>query len=270
VVEFPDERLLDHALGLEDDPELERELAHSEALRERLQLLEADLRQIDTELHGVLPPVEEGWADLSGERWRRLQPFFAAPAPRRSRSLRSRLLAPAVALIVVAALLAGIFSLRDVGPQSSRTSAGDTAAAPEAAGVPSALNKAVGGLAAGYDQVVVAQAGAVRDGRQPYKVVRVLKGSALADFTVDLGSATGVPEGSLQVVYLGPLSTPAQGQATVGSGATGPSASPSERGTFGAGGEPAVTSPQAVTVDCKAALVQPLPSGIDPNTLILP
>ena len=220
MVEISDERLIDHALGLEDDPELEQELARSGELRERLQLLEADLRQIDTELHGVLPAVEEGWADLSHERWRRLQPFLEPPAARRSRSLRSRLLVPALALLVVAALLVGVFSLRDVGTQSSRTSAGDSAAAPEAAGIPSALQKAVGGLAAGYDQVVVAQAGAVQDGRQPYEVVRVLKGPALTSFTVDLGSATGVPEGSLQVVYLDPLSSPPakaqDGQATLG------------------------------------------------------
>ena len=275
MVEIPDERLIDHALGLEVDPELEQELARSEELRQRLQLLEADLRQIDSELDGVLPPVEEGWADLSRERWRRLQPFLEPPAARRSRSLRSRLLAPALALIVVAALLVGVFSLRDVGTQSSRTSAGDSAAAPEAAGVPSELQKAVGGLATGYNQVVVAQAGAVQAGRQPYEVVRVLKGPALTSFTVDLGSATGVPEGSLQVVYLDPLSSPAaqpqKGQATPGSGATGATASPSaQNGDFGVGGATTVTSPQPVTVDGKFALVQPLPSGIDPNTLTLP
>lgn len=275
MVEIPDERLIDHALGLEDDPELERELENSEELRRRLRLLEADLRQIDTELHGVLPPVEEGWTDLSRERWHRLQPFLEPPtAPRRSRSLRSRLLAPALALIVVAALLAGIFTLRDGSTGSLRSAAEDTAAAPEAAGVPPALQKAVGGLAADYRQVVVAQAGAVQDGRQAYEVVRVLKGPALNGFTVDLGSATGVPEGSLQVVYLDPLSSPSaesQGQAALGSEATGTTASPSRQSRdYGAGGEATVTSPQPVTVDGTPALVQPLPSGIDPNTLTLP
>jgi hypothetical protein len=274
VVEIPDERLIDHALGLEDDPELEQELAHSEELRQRLRLLEADLHQIDTELHGVLPPAEEGWTDLSRERWRRLQPFLEAPAPRRSRSLRSRLLAPAIALIVVAALLVGVISMRDVGLRSAPTSAGDAAGAPEAASVPSALQKAVGGLAAGYGQVVVAQAGGAQAGRQPYEVVRVLKGPALTSFTVDLGSGAGVPEGSLQVVYLDPLSSPgteSQGQATLGSGATGETPSSSrQNGDYGAGGEPTVASPQPVTVDGKPALVQPLPSGIDPNTLTAP
>jgi hypothetical protein len=276
VVEISDERLIDHALGLEDDPELEQELARSGELRERLQLLEADLRQIDTELHGVLPAVEEGWADLSHERWRRLQPFLEPPATRRSRSLRSRLLVPALALLVVAALLVGVFSLRDVGPQSSQTSAGGAARAPEAAGIPSALQKAVGGLAGGYRQVVVAQAGAVQNGRQPYEVVRVLKGPALTSLTVDLGSATGVPEGSLQVVYLDPLSSPPakaqDGQATLGNGGTtgATPASSGQNGDFGAGGQPTVASPQAVTIDGKPALVQPLPSGVDPSTLSLP
>jgi hypothetical protein len=275
VVEIPDERLIDHALGLEDDPELEQELTRSEELRERLQLLEADLSQIDRELHGVLPPVEEGWADLSRERWRRLQPFLEPPATRRSRSLRSRLLAPAIALIVVAALLAGVFTLRDVGPQSTRTPAGDAALAPESAGASSAMNKAVSGLAAGYDQVVVAQAGAVQDGRQPYEVVRVLKGPAPASFTVDLGSAAGVPEGSLQVVYLDRLSSPGpkaqDGHSTLGGEASGATAAPSrQNGDFGAGAEPTVRSPRAVTVDGRPALVQPLPSGVDPDTLSVP
>jgi hypothetical protein len=267
VAEIPDERLIDHALGLEDDPELEQELAHSEELRQRLQLLEADLRQIDAELHRVLPPVDEGWADLSREQWRRLQPFLEAPARPRSRSLRLRLLAPAVALAIIAALLAGLFSLRG-GPQSG-TTPGSRAVAPETAPVPSALQKAISGLAAGYGQVVVAQAGPVKAGRQQFEVVRVLKGKDVSSVTVDLGRSTGVPEGSLQVVYMEPADQrapgPSNAQPALG---TGSAASPSQGGTadFGAAG----SSPQSVTYRGQPALLQPLPSGIDPNGLAVP
>lgn len=276
MAEIPDERLIDHALGLEDDPELEQELARSEELRQRLRLLEADLRQIDAELHGVLPPVDEGWADLSREQWRRLRPFLEPPATRSRRSLRSRLLAPAVALAIIAALLAGLFSLRDTGTQSSR-SAGSPAFGPEAAPIPSALQKTVSGLAAGYRQVVVAQAGVVQAGRQPYEVVRVLKGPALAAFTIDLGRATGVPEGSLQVVYLEPLSSPGttagQAEPALGNGSTAGTAGSSggSKGSDAAGSASAATgSPQAVTYRGEPAIVQPLPPGIDPTTLTAP
>jgi hypothetical protein len=274
MTEISDERLIDHALGLEDDPELVEELAQSEELRGRLQLLEADLRQIDAELHGVLPTVPDGWADLSSAHWRRLQPFLELPEPRRSRSLRSRLLAPALTLLIVAALLVGLFSLRGAGTQTSSTTAHGPAYAPESAPVPSALRQAVGGLAAGYRQVVVAQAGAAQAGRQPYEVLRVLKGPALSTFTVDLGSETGVPESSLQIVYLDPVSGTKSGtsqpQAALGSGAAANSAGPSDQGSgFGAGGT-TLPSPQPVTYNGKPALVQPLPSGIDPNTLTAP
>jgi hypothetical protein len=269
--EISDERLLDHALGLEEDPELQQELAQSEELRQRLQLLEADLRQIDAELRGVLPTIPEGWADLSHERWRRLQPFFELPEPRPSRSLRSRLLAPASTLVIVAALVVGLVNLRGAGTQSRRTTAGP-AVAPEASPAPPALQQAVSGLAAGFRQVVVAQAGPAKAGRQPYDVVRVLKGSALTTFTVDLGaSGAGVPESSLQVVYLDPVSgsgaTSGETQPALGSGATGSAGATSDHGlAFNA----AVPSPQPVTYSGKPALVQPLPSGIDPNTLTAP
>jgi hypothetical protein len=273
VIEIPDERLIDHALGLEDDPELEQELARSEELRARLQLLEAELRQIDTELYGVLPPVDEGWADLSREQWRRLQPFLEMPAPRPRRSLGLRLLAPALALAIIAALLAGLFSLRSGGSQSSSTF-GSRQAAPETASIPSALQKTVSGLAAGYRQVVVAQAGAVSAGRQPYDVVRVLKGPALSTFSIDLGRATGVPEGSLQVVYLEPLNepAPAAGHAQPALGSS--SASGTSGGSNGADtASPAsatTESPQTVTYQGQPAIVQPLPPGIDPSTLAVP
>jgi hypothetical protein len=274
MTEISDERLIDHALGLEDDPELVQKLAQSEELRERLQLLEADLRQIDAELHGVLPTVPEGWSDLSNERWRRLQPFFEPPEPRRIRSLHSRLLVPALTLLIVAALLVGLFSLRGANTQSSRTAQGP-AYGPESAPVPSALQQAVSGLAAGYRQVVVAQAGAAQAGRQPYEVVRVLKGPALTTFTVDLGRETGVPEGSLQVVYLDPAggtkSAAGQPHAALGGAATASPGATSDQGySLGAGQSSAAPSPQPVTYKGEPALVQPLPSGIDPNTLTVP
>jgi hypothetical protein len=260
VTEITDDRLLDHALGLEHDPELERELERSEELRERLLVLQADLRLIDAELHGVLPAAEPGWENLSSERWRQLGPFLELPIPRKRRSLRSRLLAPAIAFLVIGALLVGVVSLRDSGVQERRTAAGDQALAPESEGAPSAVQKAVTELAAGYGQVVVAQAGAVEAGRQSYDVVRVLKGPHLKALTVDLGAADGAPEGSLQVVYLDPLS---------GEGAKTPSA---PRQDYGASGQPTLAGPgsQHVTYEGRPALVQPLPSGVDPDALSVP
>ena len=47
---FDDDRLLDYALGLEDDPELAEALSHSARLRERLADLKSDLAAIESEL----------------------------------------------------------------------------------------------------------------------------------------------------------------------------------------------------------------------------
>ena len=74
---FDDDRLLDYALGIEDDPELAVALSSSARLRERLADLKSDLAAIETELHRTVPPIDESYADPgAAARWPRLQRSF--------------------------------------------------------------------------------------------------------------------------------------------------------------------------------------------------
>jgi len=69
---FDDDRLLDYALGIEDDPELAVALSSSARRRERLADLKSDLAAIETELHRTVPPIDESYADPgAAARWPR-------------------------------------------------------------------------------------------------------------------------------------------------------------------------------------------------------
>jgi hypothetical protein len=83
---FDDDRLLDYALGIEDDPELAVALSSSARLRERLADLKSDLAAIETELHRTVPPIDESYADPgAAARWPRLQRSFGDGATVRRR-----------------------------------------------------------------------------------------------------------------------------------------------------------------------------------------
>ncbi|HUK77069.1 MAG TPA: hypothetical protein VL117_05640 [Thermoleophilia bacterium] len=224
---FDDDRLLDFALGLEDDPELAAALSHSARLRERLADLKSDLAAIDAELRRSIPPVGESYTQPDASRWSRLWPFFGRGEAARRRPLRGRRLA---AVLVAAALaVAIVVGLVTVLPHSSssNSAAGRAAksagmAAPHAAagaqtvpapttganGVTAGASGAgaVADKAAAYRDVAVVRVGPVRGAGQSYSVVRTLKGSVPATFSLVLRSIQSAPQaGSLAVAYLDPV-----------------------------------------------------------------
>ena len=219
---FDDDRLLAFALGLADDPELVAAAAGDTELRRRLEAMRTDVRAVSDAVNAAVPAPDDSYADLSQERWRGLAPYLRArrPArqPRRPRAFFHRALAPAAALLVVAAILGGVFALENRGKSSSSTgtlagkSTGHTApeAAPGAptgaAATPSSV--ATRHLAAAYDTVVVARAGQVTGEQQHFTVLRTLKGSS--PHTLRLRSEGGtLPPDSLAILYLRPaVATP--------------------------------------------------------------
>ncbi|GEM_PF-1302426 len=70
-----DDRLLALALGLDDDPELRADVERSPQLARRLKAIQDDLVSVEDGLQAMVPDQPEDWADLSHERWAKLQPF---------------------------------------------------------------------------------------------------------------------------------------------------------------------------------------------------
>jgi len=265
---FDDDRLLDFALGLEDDPELAAALSHSARLRERLADLKSDLAAIDAELRRSIPPVGESYTQPDASRWSRLWPFFGRGEAAWRRSLRGRRLA---AVLVAAALtVAVVVGLVAVLPHSSGSSSSGGAtksagtAAPHAAagaqtGTVPAPTTGANGVAAGasgagaiadeaaaYRDVAVVRVGPLRGAEQSYTVVRTLKGSVPATFSLVLRSIQSAPQaGSLAVAYLDPVKASA--------GVTSLAPAPPE---FAFAGQP--------------ALVVALPSGVAAAGVHLP
>jgi hypothetical protein len=238
---FDDDRLLDYALGLEDDPELAAALSSSARLRERLADLKADLAAIETELRHAIPELDDSYADPSAARWSRLRRSVgggdrevASRRPLRRRRLAASLLAAALAL----ALVIGVVSIlpRSRSASSSSTSAprreslhasANSAASGQSstvagtrAPVPSSGAAGVVGASAGvssvtalhaaeFRDVAVVRAGALIGADQSFSVVRALKGKPPASFSLTLRSTAGAPAtGALAIAYLRPLSTP--------------------------------------------------------------
>ena len=114
---FDDDRLLDYALGLEDDPELAAALSQSARLRERLADLKSDLAAIETELRRGIPPIDESYAQPDAARWPRLRRSFGDGEAVRRRPLRGRRLTAAL----VAAALALAIVIGVVGDPAPRT-----------------------------------------------------------------------------------------------------------------------------------------------------
>lgn len=282
MADVDDERLLDLALGLEDDPEVRDAVSRSAELQQRLVELEADLRAIDRELHGVLPPVEEGWHDPASEIWRRLRPFFAEPRARSWRlGRRGRVLVPAIALVVLASLIVGVIA--SGGGDRSATSVSGGGATKTVEHGPADAARAeefLASSASGYGTVVVAQAGPVRGASQSFTVVRTLKGSVPSPFEVGVATRGGAVPGSLQIVYLEPLSEvagKALDAAAAGSvtAAPAPSASASVAAAARAGGKAAGQTFEPhraliATYGGKQAVLEPLPAGVDPASVTLP
>ncbi len=224
---FDDDRLLDYALGLEDDPELAAALSRSARLRERLADLKSDLAAIETELRRAIPPVDASYAEPDASRWSRLRRSFGEGEVARRRPLRGRRLATS---LVAAALAAGD---RDRSrrrpaaggrrpPASSGSSKNAEAAQPRRSagrGRGSELGgararrraaRSAGGAvalkAAAYRDVAVVRAGPLRGAGQSFTVMRVLKGNPPASFSLVLNSIGSAPlDGSLAIAYLHPV-----------------------------------------------------------------
>ena len=268
---FDDDRLLDYALGLEDDPELAAALSRSARLRERLADLKADLAAIETELRHAIPEPDDSYAEPSAARWPRLARAFglsdratAGRQPLRRRRLAVSLLAAALAL----ALLIGVLSVLPRGGGSSSSSgssksadalqaplAGAAAApasqsagthAPEATAAGAAGSPAsVTALhAADFRDVAVVRAGTLIGADQSFSVVRTLKGRPPAAFSLTLLSADSAPAaGALSIAYLRPLATPSSS---------------------------ASAAPPAYSFNGRPALLAALPAGVPASAVRLP
>jgi len=278
---FDDDRLLDYALGLDDDPELAAALSHSARLRERLADLKSDLAAIESELRRAIPPVDDTYAEPSAPRWSRLRRSFgeseAGRRPLRGRRLVTSLVAAALAVAIVVGVVAVL--PRSPSGSSSSSSAGGAAksgavAAPQAGGTAQfgssgteaaplntgagthATSGAAGAAgavalqAAAYRDVAVVRAGPIRGASQGYTVVRTLKGSPPPSFSLVLRSIESAPNaGSLAVAYLRPLAS----STTRSPGAT---PSPGQPASFSYNGRP--------------ALVVALPAGVAASAVSLP
>ena len=269
---FDDDRLLDYALGIEDDPELAAALSRSARLRERLADLKADLAAIETELRHAIPAPDDSYADPSAARWPRLARAFGLSdsATANRRPLRRRRLA--VALLAAALALALLIGVLEVLPHSggsgNSSSSGaskgaDALRAPlagEAApGSQSASAHAPAATAAGtagspatvtaihaadFHDVAVVRAGTLIGADQSFSVVRTLKGRPPASFSLTLLSADSAPAaGSLLIAYLRPLAT-----APTSSSAT----------------------PPAYSFNGRPALLTALPASVPASTVRLP
>ncbi len=233
---FDDDRLLDFALGLEDDPELAAALSHSARLRERLADLKSDLAAIDAELRRSIPPAGESYTQLDASRWSRLWPFFGRGGVTRRRPLRGRrlvaVLAAAALAVAVAVSVVTVLPHSSTPRSSSRSSeaskstgggAPHAVAGTQASAVPGATSGATTGAsataagaiadkAAAYRDVAVVRVGPVRGAGQSYSVVRTLKGGVPATFSLVLWSIGSAPQaGSLAVAYLNPIKPSAAG-----------------------------------------------------------
>ena len=265
---FDDDRLLDFALGLDDDPELAAALSHSARLRERLADLKSDLAAIDSELRRSIPPAGDDYAQPGAARWSRLQPFFGHAGAARRRPLRGRRLAAVLAAAALAiAIVVGAVTILPRSPGSSSggsrksadlaaphssagqagTVSGATSGAATGSGATGTATRssAVAAKAAGYRDVAVVRVGPLRGAEQSYTVLRTLKGSPPATFSVVLQSIEGAPQaGSLAIAYLDPLK------------ATTSAPSPAAAPEFSFAGQP--------------ALVVALPAGVAASSVHLP
>jgi hypothetical protein len=270
---FDDDRLLAFALELEDDPELEAALAAQPMLQRRLEALSADLERVKGELQSIVPPAGPAYERLADATWSRLQPYYAAPAAAdRAAGWRwQRLLAPAAALLVVAAVSVGVvLTLHGQGGSSSGTST----AAEGKSSAEGALGLQQGATAlppkADYGVVVVARAGAYAAGNQQFTVLRVLKGKAGPAVSLTVPRSAAVKTGEVRLLYLQPaarFAVPSGGSSSqfynVAPSPAAPTAAPVARA-------PAFAGAVSAHFGGEPALIVPLPAGASADTVTIP
>ena len=263
---FDDDRLVAYVLGLADDPELRAAAAEDGALQKHLARIGAELEQVHEQLDLAVPTPDPTWADLSSERWQKLQPYVRTHQRTSRRRFGWRLLAPALTAAAAVALALGIV----LSDGDLRTGTRDTAA-DGAKGVLSSGDQgeeaANGGrtvlpteITSAYQVVAVARAGDAAAGRQTFAVLRTLKGSSAAIVTLIVGADGDVPAGRVVVLLLRPEPDAVSSSRTPG---TAPHATD------------APSSPNTVTsflyrLDDAPAEVLLLPQNVSPDGVILP
>lgn len=274
---YDEDRLLDYAMGLEGDPELEAAAAVDEVLRLRLERMRTQMDEIGAQVDRAVPRPDDLYGDLGDPRWAALRDQLDEPPadattqrpfiePRR-RWLR--VLAPVAAVIV--ALVVGVSVLENqTGLLTSQgDGAGQEMVAPAlSTGDKSEDVRAAGAGAEGYAVVLVARARPAQDGYQRFDVVRTLRGEAPASVRLRV-AAQPAESGRLHILYLSAVAEPA---ATDGDSPL-PQASVAGQAEDEASPSPSASaSPLALLFreEGRDALAVPLPEGTDPDTLTLP
>jgi hypothetical protein len=266
---FDDDRLLAYALELSDDAELEQALVADAAVRERLQRIRADLGVVEDRLRAAVPAAQEEWAELSAPRWDGLQPYLrpaSARAPHR-RLLRLRVLAPAAAIAAAALVVSLTLTQGSPGPTFS-TNSGSSEHARAAAGSAAPASDFVKKVlmeASDYRVAVLARAGAIAAGRQPFTVVRALKGSAPHALSLQVQADGAVPPGTLAVLLLEPATKGAPLNPT-----TQPSPAATATPQPSSLGENRSAAAFLYLYEGTEAQVVRLPADVSPNAVTLP
>jgi hypothetical protein len=280
---FDDDRLLAYALGLDDDPELLAAAEGDAELSARLAAVRADVSRIGAQVRAAVPAPEDGYTDLSGERWSGLKEYLEAPGsaakPRRERRWW-RIAVPVIALAALA-LVVGIVAVDQSGRLAGSDSSADVARSGSEA-APEATVKAVGPdtsvvtatepapatpverLAEQLDRfavIVLARARSATGALQRFAVVRIFKGDApqVVELEVDDQPAD---LGRLHLLMLDP--TPAYDQQS-GSPEPVPSLA-TATGDYGYG-TPLTVS---YTYHGEPTMVREFAVGTDPDTVTLP
>ena len=281
---FDDDRLLDYALGLEDDPELAAALSRSARLRERLADMKADLAAIETELRRAIPELDDSYADPGAARWSRLRPSFgrSAPAATGRRSLRPRRLATVLLAAALAlALVIGIVAVLPRGGSSSSgsadsirsTHAGSESAQAPTYGAASGQGQTVTGTnapaaAAGGGGAVPSAAGNVASGNVAN--VTALHAAEFRDVAVvRAGTVIGADQ-SFTVVRGLKGKPPASFSLTLYSTAGAPTAGTLAIAYLRPLSTPSSSAPPTYSYKGQRALLTPLPAGVAATAVRLP
>ena len=276
---FDDDRLLALALGLDDDPELLAAAAEHVELAARLEAMRADVALIAAQVGAAVPAPDEGYTDLSGDRWSGLKELLEPPAnaerPRRARRWW-RVAAPVTALIVLA-LVVGVVAVDRGGLGSSGTSDSAEVARPDAGDVGRSTATAQG-LAAGADGsthregladpldrfavIVLTRARAATGALQRFVVLRVFKGDAPQAVELRVGDEPA-DEGRLHLLLLDPVATAAKGSVS-------PEPVPPAGTTKDLQGLPGKPLAVAYTYGGEPTMVRELAAGADPSSVHLP
>jgi hypothetical protein len=277
---FDDDRLLTLALGLDEDPELLAAAGDDAELAGRLEAMRADVALIGAQVSAAVPTPDEGYTDLSGERWSGLKEFFQPPAtvakPRRERRWW-RVVAPVMALLVLA-LVVGVVAVNRSGMSSSTTSGsaevarsaaddgapqpGATAQDYSAGATASTTRERIADQLDRFAVIVLARARQATGALQRFAVLRIFKGDApqMVELEVDDKPAD---EGRLHLLMLDPVATT---DAESGS----PEPVPSLGTAKDAQGLPGKPLTVAYTYGGEPTMVRELDAGTDPASVSLP